>query len=55
MSNSIFLELASEVCTCKLATIVTPDALQSFWSEGLTVQVLSEITFDICSPLLVDI
>ena len=53
MSNSIFPELSSEVCTCELAAIVTLDVFQSFWSEGLAVQVLSEITFDVCSPLLV--
>ena len=55
MSNSIFLELSSEVCTCEFATIVTPDVLQSFWSEGLAVQVLLKIAFDVCSPLLVHV
>ena len=55
MLNSIFLELSSEVCTCELATVVTPDVLQSFWSEGLIVQVLSKVAFDVCSSLLVDV
>ena len=55
MSNSIFPELSSEVCTCELAAVVTPDVLQSFWSESLVVQVLSKVAFDVCSPLLVDV
>ena len=55
MLDSIFPELTSEVCTCELTTIFTLDVLQSFWSEGFAVQVLLEITFDVCSPLFVDI